>query len=267
MKEVKTTTNYNILIRIVLIYFLSTLCSCKVREKVVYFNNIVSDTINVSKNTSYNVQLKVDDFLSIIVTDLDEESTAPFNLKFLGNPSSSGYTNGNNIYQGYLIDESGYINFPVIGKIKLAGLSKKDAEELIQESLKEYLKSPLVTITIQNYKITVLGEVNSPGTFRIPNDRITILEAIGLSNDLKITGTRKNIIVIRDVNGVKTRLRVDLTDPSLFSSPVYYLRQNDVVYVEPNISAITNSTFLKSNGPQIISLSSLFISVIILLQK
>jgi polysaccharide export outer membrane protein len=236
------------------------------KEKIVYFNSLTADTIEVIENTSFDVKLKVDDFVSITVSDLDEESTSQFNLKNTNN-QITGYSNGSNILIGYLIDNEGMVNLPVLGKIKLEGLSKKQAIEIIEEKLTLYLKNPVVNITIQNYKITVLGEVNIPGTYRIPNDRITILEAIGLAGDLKITGVRKNILVIREVNGIKLKFRVDLTNPNLFSSPVYYLHQNDVVYVEPNLASLSNSTFVKSNGTIFISITSLIISTLILLTR
>jgi polysaccharide export outer membrane protein len=247
-------------------FILLTLSSCKLREKMVYFNSLASDTIEVTENKSFDVKLKVDDFLSIIVSDLDEESTAQFNLKS-SVTSLTGYSNGTNILDGYLINSEGVINLPVLGKTKVAGLSKSELIELLEIKLKEYLKSPVVNVSILNYKITVLGEVNMPGTYRIPNDRITILEAIGLAGDLKITGIRKNVLVIREIDGIKTKYRVDLTKSNLFNSPVYYLHQNDVVYVEPNIASLANSTFVKSNGTLFISITSLVLSTLILISK
>jgi len=257
---------FRITILLFLGYLLLFLSSCKLKEKIVYFNSLTADTIEVIENTSFDVKLKVDDFVSITVSDLDEESTSQFNLKNTNN-QITGYSNGSNILIGYLIDNEGMVNLPVLGKIKLEGLSKKQAIEIIEEKLKLYLKNPVVNITIQNYKITVLGEVNIPGTYRIPNDRITILEAIGLAGDLKITGVRKNILVIREVNEIKLKFRIDLTNPNLFSSPVYYLHQNDVVYVEPNLASLSNSTFIKSNGTIFISITSLIISTLILLTR
>jgi polysaccharide export outer membrane protein len=233
---------------------------------MVYFNSQTADTIEVIENASFDVKLKVDDFVSIIVSDLDEESTAQFNLKFGAN-SISGYTNGTNMLNGYLINSQGMINLPILGKIEVAGLSKNELVELLENKLKEYLKNPVVNVSIQNYKVTVLGEVNLPGTYRIPNDRITILEAIGLAGDLKITGIRKNVLVIREIDGIKTKYRVDLTKSNLFNSPVYYLHQNDVVYVEPNIASLANSTFVKSNGTLFISITSLVLSTLILISK
>jgi polysaccharide export outer membrane protein len=208
----------------------------------------------------------VDDFLSIIISDLDEESATQFNIKFSIN-QITGYSNGSNVLSGYLVDSQGAINMPVLGRIKVAGLSKNELIKILEDKLKDYLKNPVVNITIQNYKVTVLGEVNMPGTYRIPNDRITILEAIGLAGDLKITGLRKNVIVIREVNGIQTKFTIDLTKSNFLNSPVYFLNQNDVVYIEPNVASMANSTFIKSNGTIFISISSLIISTLILLTR
>jgi polysaccharide export outer membrane protein len=233
---------------------------------LVYFNGTNSDSIELSPNINFDVKLKVDDFLSIIISDLDEESATQFNIKFSIN-QITGYSNGSNVLSGYLVDSQGAINMPVLGRIKVAGLSKNELIKILEDKLKDYLKNPVVNITIQNYKVTVLGEVNMPGTYRIPNDRITILEAIGLAGDLKITGLRKNVIVIREVNGIQTKFTIDLTKSNFLNSPVYFLNQNDVVYIEPNVASMANSTFIKSNGTIFISISSLIISTLILLTR
>jgi len=156
---------------------------------------------------------------------------------------------------------------PFIGEIKLGGLNRMEAIQLIQSKLSEYLKNPVVQIQILNYKVTVLGDVRAPGTYKIPNERITLLEAIGLAGDLKMTGQRTNVLVIRDINGRKAEYRIDLTSQDLFNSPVYYLSQNDVVYVEPNVTARTESTIWRTTGPIFISLTSLIVTTITLLTR
>jgi polysaccharide export outer membrane protein len=140
-----------------------------------------------------------------------------------------------------------------------------EVTSLIEGKLKEYIKNPVVNIQIQNYKVTVLGDVRNPGTFKIPNERMTILEAIGLAGDLRMTGNRRNVLVIRDVNGVKTEYRLDLTSKAVFSSPAYYLTQNDVVYVEPNTTAQSESTLWRTTGPMFISLTSLVVTTVTLI--
>lgn len=242
--------------------------SCKTREKLVYFQNGNLDSLgNVQSN--FNPTFQIDDFLSIVVTAQEPESVIPFNLipTLAQSSNNNGYATGIPASNGYLIDNDGNIQFPILGEIHLAGLNRQDAVKLIQEKLKDYLKGPGVQIQILNYKITVLGDVKNPGTFKIPNERITLLEAIGLSGDLNMTGVRQNVLVIREENGQKKEYRVDLTDKEFFASPVYYLHQNDVIYIEPNNTARTTSTLWRTTGTIFLSLSSLVISTIILIVR
>lgn len=250
---------------LILIFSLLQLSSCKTREKLVYFQHESSDSASVQKN--YTPILKTDDLLSILVSGDDPEAVIPFNLPTALTPQNinSGYTMGNPAPNGYLIDANGEIAMPVIGRVKIAGLDRMAAIQLLENKLKEYITNPVVQIQIQNYKVTVLGDVKSPGTYKIPNERITLLEAIGLAGDLNLTGTRKNVLVIRDDNGKKTEYRIDLTSKDLFTSPVYYLTQNDVVYVEPNKTARSESTLWRTTGPIFISLTSIVITTVSLI--
>jgi polysaccharide export outer membrane protein len=240
-----------------------SLPSCKLREKIVYFND--SDSKGNSE-MKFSPILQVDDLISIVVSDIDQETVALFN-SHNSNGQSPTYLNGVSISNGYLIDLNGEINLPIVGKIRIAGLKRNDAIILIENELKKYLNNPVVQLNILNFKVTVLGEVNLPGTYRIPNERITILEILGLAGDLKISGLRKNILVIREENYEKKEYRLDLTSKEIFNSPAYYLKQNDVVYVEPNMNSRVNSTFLKSNSPIFISITSIILSTIILITK
>lgn len=240
-----------------------SLSSCKLREKIVYFND--SD-LKGNSEIKFSPILQVDDLISIVVSDIDQETVALFNNQTSGAQNTS-YVNGVATSSGYLIDVNGEVNIPIIGKIKIAGMKRSDAIFLIENELKKYLNNPVVHLNILNYKVTVLGEVNAPGTYRIPNERITILEVIGLAGDLKISGLRKNILVIREENNEKKEYRLDLTSKEIFNSPAYYLKQNDVVYVEPNMNSRVNSTFLKSNSPIFISITSILLSTIILITR
>lgn len=248
--------------------FLSIFQSCKTREKLVYFQQGSIDSVT-NVQSGFTPVLHVDDLLSIMVTSLEPEAAKPFNLISL-NPSAGGvstYSNGNPALNGYLIDKNGDIQFPILGDIHLADLDRAQATEIIRNKLSSYLPDAVVQIQILNYKITVLGDVKIPGTYRIPNERISILEAIGLAGDLNMTGNRKNILVIREQNGAKKEIRLDLTKNEIFSSPAYYLQQNDVVYVEPNAAARTNSTLWRATGGIFISLTSLIITTIVLVTR
>lgn len=246
-----------------------TLTSCASKKKINYFqNSSANDTIiKAENNQTYTPVFKADDFLSIEITAADLESVKPFLLDVLpGGGQATAYNNGIAAKSGYLIDAFGNIDFPLLGKIHFAGLNRIEATELIKKRLSEYINNPIVNIRIQNFKITILGDVRNPGSFNIPNERITLPEAIGIAGDLNITGVRKNILVIRDNNGVKTEYRIDLTSKEVFTSPVYYLSQNDVVYVEPN-RAKRNSSLVSTTAGVFISVTSLILTTVNLLTK
>ena len=164
----------------------------------------------------------------------------------------------------YLVDQAGEIDFPVIGKLKIEGLSPEELRILLRDRLSDYLKDPIINIRLRNFTVTVLGEVRRPGTYPVSGEQITILEALGFAGDLTIRSVRNNVLVIRDFNGTKVYNRIDLTSKNMVMSPVYYLTQNDVVYVEPNNSAIRSST-INQNTSVAISIASLLITSSILL--
>ena len=225
-----------------LVFFLQC---CKTPEDVLYFQNSQNQEKLTSKN-SFTPVFKVDDIISITVSATDMDAARPFNLMQGASllPSDSdenSASTGTSSEPTYLIDEEGFIDFPVLGKLKIAGLTRTEVKKMIKEHLNVYIKNPIVNVRLKNFKITVIGEVNRPGTFTIPNERITIIEAIGLAGDLTITGKRENIMVIKENNGVNTYYRVDLTDKNVFDSPAYYLAQNDVLYVEPNPTKVKSS--------------------------
>ena len=251
-----------------LFFILIVLISCTSKKNLIYFQG-AGGISSSDLNKNYTPVLRTDDLLSITVLGVDADAVRPFNLPVtvINNNIVGGYTAGMPTPAGYLIDADGNIDFPVIGKIKLAGLNRMDATALIKEKLKDYVANPNVNIRILNFKVTVLGEVRSPGTFNIPNERISLIEAIGIAGDLQITAVRKNILVIRDVDGKKTETRIDLTSKDLFDSPVFYLNQNDVVYVQPNRAKINSSVVNASNVGIAISVLSLLITMVTLLSR
>ncbi|AYN68433.1 polysaccharide export protein [Euzebyella marina] len=236
----------------------SIITSCASRKEVVYFQNTGDFETLVDKN-SFTPKFKVDDLVSIYVSTLDSEASAPFNL-FRG--ASEGGLRPEQV--DYLIDKDGEIDFPVIGKIKIAGLSAEEVRILLRDRLSEYLKDPIINIRLRNFSVTVLGEVNRPGTYPVNGERINVLEALGLAGDLTIKGKRENVMVIRDFDGTKVYTRINLTNKDALSSPVYYLTQNDVVYVEPNNSAIKTSS-LDNRASIYVSIASLLITSTVLL--
>ena len=233
--------------------------SCANRKKMIYFQG--DKEIRTDTSSKFSTKLKSDDLLSITVMGLDAEAVKPFNLATYGQTNGSKMVAGSATgVVGFLIDRGGEIEFPVVGKVKLSGLNRSEASDLIKNKLKDYVKDPIVNIQILNFKITILGDVNKPGIYTIPYERITLVDAIGLAGDLSLTGLRKNILVIRDIDGRKTETRVDLTSKEVFNSPVFYLQQNDVIYVEQN-RAKKNSAAVSASIGVVLSITTLVITL------
>lgn len=223
---------------------LSVLCSCASRKKMAYLQTSdVKKEKNASaegkdekeKKSLYEPMIQNDDMLYIIVSAENPEVAAPYNLKSVTVNNASGSANVNqNQLEAYLVDKNGEIEFPQLGKMKVAGLTRLEAVEKIKKQLADYIQNPTVYINIANFKVSVLGEVTRPGSHTISSERITLLEALSLSGDLTMYGKRENIMVIRERGGEKTIVTVDITKADFINSPYYYLAQNDVIYVEAN---------------------------------
>jgi polysaccharide export outer membrane protein len=246
--------------RIIVFIGILTLTSCASKRNVVYFQG-TGDFETLVDKKKFTPKFKVDDLVSIHVSTLDQEASAPFNL-YRGISEEGRLRSADPV--DYLVDEAGEIDFPVIGKIKVAGLSPEELRVQLRGRLSEYLKDPIINIRLQNFTVTILGEVNRPGTYAVNGEQITILEALGLAGDLAIKGQRENVLVIRDFDGTKVYTRIDLTKKEALTSPVYYLTQNDVVYIEPNRSAVTSST-LDNRATIAISIASILITSTVIL--
>lgn len=245
-----------------ILLILSVSFSCKLREKLVYFNQ---SSEKDSIQSTYHFKFKPGDIVNIKVSSLDMDAVKPFNVDYGIRASPDGYTTGSSAREGFLIDESGTINFPVLGKVKIGGLNRDEAEEILTTRLKEFIDQPILNIHVMNFKISVLGSVGQPGTFTVPNERITVFEALGLAGDLKITGNRKNVVVIREKEGKKTQINLDLTSTAIFNSEAYYLEQNDIVYAEPNKAERYTSTLFKSTGGLLFSILSVILTTYLLI--
>ncbi len=251
--------NIEIYVRsVVILLGIIFITSCASRKDVVYFQDTGNFETMVNNNTFVS-KFKADDLVSIHVSSLNPEASSPFNL-FRGVAGSGGQPAQVN----YLVDQAGEIDFPVIGKLKIDGLSPDELRVLLRDKLSDYLKDPIINIRLLNFTVTILGEVSTPGTYPVGGEQITILEALGFAGDLTNRGIRENVLVIRDFNGTKVYTRIDLTTKNMMKSPVYYLTQNDVVYVEPNKSAIRSST-INTNTSVAISIASILITSSILL--
>ena len=241
---------------ITLLVIIGLLSSCATKDDVVYFNGMSSADNSIGLD-SYSPTYHVDDELVIIVNALDSEAARPFNKSSVSVSLDILDARGRERIQTYRVDPNGNVNFPVLGELKMAGLNRQQATNMLQEKLADYIKNPIVDIETVNYRITVLGEVQRPGTYTAVNERITLVEAISLAGDLTIYGERENVLVIQDYDGKKTYTRVNLKSNDLFNSPVYYLSQNDVVYVEPNKTRAKNSAIGAQTGVILSSLGLL----------
>lgn len=244
--------------------------SCASREKIAYYQDIKN--LSSSEITNYNPTLKEDDLLLILVSSPIPETAKDFNLTTYALTGSRGddfntdNSQGQPRYQTYLIDNKGNIQFPVIGTIKLGGLTREEAMNTMTAALKKYITDPIINLRILNYKITVQGEVARPGVFDVATERITLPEAISRAGDMTIYGKRDNVLVIREIDGKKTYNFVDMTKTDFISSPFYYLSQNDLVVVEPNKTRM-NASVVGPNISVIISSLSLLITVVALLVR
>ena len=247
----------------IFLVLLLQLSACVSKKDIIYFQN---DEIDQSKvSNSYKTIIKPDDLLQITITALDIEAVRPFNLAAVTYATSSNSAIGVAQQQTYLVDTKGEIEFPVLGKIKIGGLTRDETIDLLKSKLSpDYIKEPNVNIGIANYKISVMGDVGRPGSYNIPNERITILDALALAGDINISGQRNNILIIREEENKKVQYRVDIRSNNLLTSPVYYLQQNDVVYVEPNYARIQSASS-NSNTSLFISITSLIVTVAALL--
>ena len=236
--------------------------SCTSYKNVPYLKN--PEAVNNFKETLplYDAKIMPKDLLCITVNTTDPKAATPFNLT-VQTPLNAALTNisttAQPTMQQYLVNNKGEIDFPVIGRLAVGGLSKNEAEDLIRERLKPYLKeSPIVTVRMANYKISVLGEVARPGSFTIGNEKVNVLEALAMAGDMTIYGVRDNVKLIReDMNGKRKIINLNLNNAGIVTSPYYYLKQNDIIYVTPNKTKAKNSDIGNSTTLWVSSLSIL----------
>lgn len=251
---------------------LITLSSCGSIKDYKYFADIPDSLVTRDIPTALYKEplIQSDDILSIAIQMLDP--SAGTNINLANNPVNNPALNSSSLNPagmgttqnyGYLVDNNGEISLPVLGNIKLAGLSTQAARLKVQERAKQFFKEPSVVLRFANFKVTVLGEVQRPGTYIVPNERITVLDALGYAGDLSIYGKRENILLLRRMNdGTTKAVRLNLNNTAILNSPYFYLQQNDQVYVEPNKAKISNS-----DGSQIrtISIASALLSFLVVL--
>jgi len=257
---------------ILIVAFVAFLSSCGSTKDVAYFQNSKDVDLTASQML-YDARIMPKDQLTITVSATNDMAAAPFNMTvptpYTANQRS---TYSQAMLQTYLVDNDGKINFPIVGELHVGGLTKSEAENMIREKILPYMseaENPIVTVRMTGYQISVLGEVNRPGTFTVSREKITVLEALAQAGDLTIYGVRNNVQLIReDANGKKSIHFLNLNDANIINSPYYYMQQNDVLYVTPNKVKAQNSsvgsmtTLWFSATSILISLTSLLYNIL-----
>ncbi len=247
------------------VLLLAFVTSCVTKKEILYLQDIerLDGATAALQNSPV---ISPNDILQIQVSSYDMEASAPFNLVApTQNIQTGDYVAGRQA-QGYLVNNDGTIEFPVLGTLQVGGMTRQELLEDLKKRVSIYVKDPIINIRIINYKVTVLGEVAAPGTYYVNDERITLLEALGNAGDMTIFGKRDDILILREQNGIKTYSKIDITKSDFLNSPFYYLQQNDVVYVGQNNAQVNSAAYNRNTGVYI-SIASVLISVIVLISR
>jgi polysaccharide export outer membrane protein len=248
----------NYLYKFILLFLaLITISSCVSKKDMIYFQN--DETISNELHKNYAPKIQTDDILNITVSAREPDAVKAYNLYQGGGQTTSTKP------ITYLVDNQGYITFPELGKIKVSGLTTDELKDDLISRLEVYITNPIVTIRLENFRVSILGEVKSPGPYNLENEKVSIPEALAMAGDLTIQGKRKNILLLRTTGDKVESIRLDLTDKSLFKSPYFYLAQNDIVYVEPNKAKVNSSAIGTTSS--LISIASALLSLVLILTR
>lgn len=219
-----------------------SLVGCANYKDIVYLQDI--NTYDVERiYKQYEPKIKVDDRLTIVVSGPDKMVTAPYNLTLADiTKGGAGTTNPENSTLSYLVDMEGCISFPILGRIHVEGMTRRELTEYLTLEIGKDVKDPIVYITFKNFRVTVIGEVRAPGTYTLESEKMTIFQAIGKAGDLNLTAERQGVIVLRDEDGEHKHYELDLRSASVFESPAYFVQQNDVIIVQPSPTRVSNAT-------------------------
>ena len=245
------------------------LTGCGSSKNTIYFQDIEQQGQTEPLFENYSVKIHQDDLLAIMVNSVDPEVSLPFNMPVVSYQIGRTATNQQNLL-GYLVDKQGFIDFPILGKLMVEGMTRQELVDHIKGLLEteNYIKDPIVSVQFLNFKVSVLGEVARPGSFTISGDRVTLLEALSLAGDMSIYGRRDRVLVIREFNGERQMRYLDLRNKELFNTPYYYLQQNDIVYVEPNKRRAQQSGINQNNSVGVwISVASLLTTLGVIIFK
>lgn len=239
--------------------------SCATKKDILYFQNI-EEVEPQQLTTQYEAVIKKDDRLSIVVSGPDKTVTAPYNLTLgeMGANGMSSSTDPEKSVLTYLVDPNGNIDFPILGTIHVEGMTRNQLVNYLTQEIGKDVKDPIVVVSIRNYKITILGEVKSPGTYTMDSEKITILQALGRAGDLNLTAEREGILLIREEDGKEKHYTLNLKSAELLNSPQFYLQQNDVIYVPASASRVANATMASGVISTVLSSVTTTISLVTL---
>lgn len=215
----------------ILALFVLFFSACVPQRNLVYFSDLSELAKDQISSAEAELKIQKNDRLSISVNSLNPES----NELFIKTTTRTNTEESRSV-QSYPVDHQGMVTLPLSGSIKLEGLTIEDAQKLITQSLSQYMKSPIVEVQLLNFKVTVIGEVNQPASFTVNSTQLNLLEALGMAGDMTVYGKRENVLVIREINGMRSMVRLNLNKKDVFQSPYFHLKQNDIVYVEPDKS-------------------------------
>lgn len=258
---------------LLLLCLFAVVASCSTgKQNMKYFSNIDSTAINIA-SPEYAVKVIPDDELVITVNSLVPEATSAFNapLANTGSSRTERQVSSQPTLQSYIVSPDGYITMPILGKVKVEGLTTRQISELISSEVSKTVKDPYVRVQLMNFRVNVLGEVNKPGAIAVTKERYSVLDALADAEDLTVYGKRESVLLIREEGDKITHVRLNLNDAALLTSPYFYLRQNDVIYVEPNKILRDNSKYSQYNGYKlsvistIVSAASVIASLVIAL--
>lgn len=242
------------------------LSGCASYKDIVYFQDIDERTLKPLLN-EYEATIKKDDRLAIVVSGSDKTVTAPYNLTLTELTTSAGTSayGPENATLSYLVDSEGNIEFPILGKIQVEGMTRNELVQYLTREIGKDVKDPIVYVNFKNFKITVLGEVRTPGTYTIDSEKINVLQALGRAGDLNLTAMREGILLIREVDGMQKHYKIDLKSSDLLESPYFFLQQNDVIYVPPSPTRVAQGTAATGLWSSMLSTISSAISIITLI--
>ena len=246
-------------------FTLTLLLSCANKRNILYFQD--AELYNQSSIIYEDMAIQPNDILSIIVTTPVPEAAIPYNIQPIGGGGGAFNIEALKL-QGYLVSDAGTIIFPILGEIKVANKNLLEVNQDIKKLLEDggHLKDATVNTRLLNAKVTVLGDVIRPGTFSFSEQRITLPQALGYAGDLIITGKRKEVLLIREENGLRTMHNIDLTTTRWFDSPYYYIQPNDIIVVNPNSTKVKTAGFI-GNASLVLTIASLILSSVVIISR